>query len=792
MRKRTLAFILAAVMILSAIIVLPVTAAYENTHTNTGDQRYDIIEVAKTQIGNGTGSKYTFGAGNVSWCAYFVVWCARQAGIDSSIIKTTGWATADDLGVTYYGRDAARTVGINYTPQAGDLIIFDWSSNGYNYAAPASDHGDHVGIVEYVENGYVYTIEGNSGSSYVVRRVSYPLSSNDIKGYGVPNYANSSNQSPTSENRSATTVAALKAKYPQDKYWNHVGMSSNNANGYTSTPCPSHSSTSTCNAFVYNGTEIGWQCFGFALQLGYEAYGSNPKNWGRAYNLNNIKPGDIINYDGNNPGHTVFVYGVNGDIVSIAECNYGGRCRIRWDRKLNKSDFNNLYSVYVAPYALEGGEDVPEICTCSTSWAGEYTTYNVNSSLTIRSGHGTSYGVLGNIPANSIFTVSMADGSWAHITYNGISGYVSCAYIQRRTDNIIDNRYTTPFKAYCISDDKVPAYDSVSGSQVGNIYGNEDFCEIQEVYTNGWCKVNCPWPGYSNGRIVYVPLSVFIYNTSYTPHTATASYKTQAYYTAYRDSSPGYIYAGDECTVIDEYNGRYCVICPWSTSTYNGRYMVWCAGFVHEHIFGSWSNYDSTYHAKYCDCGNIDKAVHIWDSDEIITNPGCEGTGTRLYTCTTCGATKTESIAALGHNYSLSNTIPATCTEIGHITITCIRCGDSYVTSDIPALGHTFGEWTAVTPASYEADGVETRVCSVCGASESRAIPKPVAAWGDANGDDEVDILDAIHVAQYTIDESIELLPVADVNRDDAIDILDAITIAQYTIDDSIRLGPAA
>lgn len=42
----------------------------------------------------------------------------------------------------------------SYVPASGDIIFFDWGVNG--------DVG-HVGIVEYVQNGRVYTIEGNSG-----------------------------------------------------------------------------------------------------------------------------------------------------------------------------------------------------------------------------------------------------------------------------------------------------------------------------------------------------------------------------------------------------------------------------------------------------------------------------------------------------------------------------------------------------------------------------------------------------------------------------------------------------
>ncbi len=179
--KRIVSLFLTLLMIVSMIPLSTVTssAAYENTYKNTGNQRADIIGVAKTQIGNTTGSKYTFGAGNVSWCAYFIVWCARQANVSSSVIKTTGWADADDLGIAYKARGS-------YTPKSGDVIIFDYPP--YSTKTPASSYGDHVGLVEYVEGNYVHTIEGNAGSPNAVRRYSYSLSNSNIKGYGVPAY----------------------------------------------------------------------------------------------------------------------------------------------------------------------------------------------------------------------------------------------------------------------------------------------------------------------------------------------------------------------------------------------------------------------------------------------------------------------------------------------------------------------------------------------------------------------------------------------------------------------------
>ena len=50
----------------------------------------------------------------------------------------------------------------SYIPNPGDIIFFDWDDEDGLNGQP-----DHVGIVEKVENGYVYTIEGNSGDRVV-------------------------------------------------------------------------------------------------------------------------------------------------------------------------------------------------------------------------------------------------------------------------------------------------------------------------------------------------------------------------------------------------------------------------------------------------------------------------------------------------------------------------------------------------------------------------------------------------------------------------------------------------
>lgn len=69
-----------------------------------------------------------------------------------------------------------------YEPRAGDIIFFDWDSD----EGGQDGSSDHVGIVDRVENGVVYTVEGNSGDS--CRQNNYSIGYYEILGYGTPAY----------------------------------------------------------------------------------------------------------------------------------------------------------------------------------------------------------------------------------------------------------------------------------------------------------------------------------------------------------------------------------------------------------------------------------------------------------------------------------------------------------------------------------------------------------------------------------------------------------------------------
>lgn len=124
-----------------------------------GAQR--IINVALAELGNhesdGSHHKYEAFSGlddSQPWCAAFVTWCAGQAGyLDKGIFPrfvgcTTGFGNFKSTNAEIHYE------GSGYTPKAGDIIFFSWSSNRYDL--------DHVGIVLSADSNYTYTIEGNT------------------------------------------------------------------------------------------------------------------------------------------------------------------------------------------------------------------------------------------------------------------------------------------------------------------------------------------------------------------------------------------------------------------------------------------------------------------------------------------------------------------------------------------------------------------------------------------------------------------------------------------------------
>lgn len=122
---------------------------------------------------------------------------------------------------------------------------------------------------------------------------------------------------------------------------------------------------------------------------------------------------------------------------------------------------------------------------------------------------------------------------------------------------------------------------------------------------------------------------------------------------------------------------------------------------------------------------------HTWVKTQ--TNPpSCTAQGTAFYKCSACGATRTEKIAALGHDLSRCDLVPdATCTQPGRAVGTCARCGVK-IDEVIPAKGHDYSYKSASsTEPTCTESGRYKGTCPVCGKDYNDTIPTLGHDWGE-------------------------------------------------------------
>ena len=186
-RKKTMR----RVLVICIAIVLAVVDGYF-VGKAIGNKRYEkevsdpvvvaedmpIINTALKQIGNKGGDKFWSWYGfdsHVAWCACYVSWCESR----TDYIKN-GWAPKFALcedGISWF-KSKGQWLSSDVTPEAGDIIFFDWEPN---------NAVDHVGIVTGVVGDQIYTIEGNSSDRCRIKR--YFVGDPCIFGYGRPETA---------------------------------------------------------------------------------------------------------------------------------------------------------------------------------------------------------------------------------------------------------------------------------------------------------------------------------------------------------------------------------------------------------------------------------------------------------------------------------------------------------------------------------------------------------------------------------------------------------------------------
>ena len=143
-----------------------------------------------------------------------------------------------------------------------------------------------------------------------------------------------------------------------------------------------------------------------------------------------------------------------------------------------------------------------------------------------------------------------------------------------------------------------------------------------------------------------------------------------------------------------------------------------------------------------CECGDnyvadeVSANGHALGEWEAVGAPVCETAGSEIRYCANCDYSETRDTEALGHDIVSHEAKAPTCTEAGwNAYEECTRCDYTTFEGEIPATGHSFGDWEEVESATCTDAGSEKKVCA-CGKEETRVVE----AYGHDYGDWYIDI----------------------------------------------------
>ena len=232
------------------------------------------------------------------------------------------------------------------------------------------------------------------------------------------------------------------------------------------------------------------------------------------------------------------------------------------------------------------------------------------------------------------------------------------------------------------------------------------------------------------------------------------------------------------CTTAGKTAGSHCAVC---NAVIKAQEEIPAAG----HSFGEWETVkSSTCNDKgsqkrackvcgYTETKDVDANGHAWEKDYTVDKePTCTTEGSKSIHCKNCDEVKDSTvIKALGHDFTgkWKVTKKATCTEPGTKERKCIRCDevetetipatghteveDAAVAAtcttagktagshcavcnavikaqeEIPATGHSFGEWETVKSSTCNDKGSQKRACKVCGYTETKDVDANGHAW---------------------------------------------------------------
>ncbi|MGG1072522.1 SH3 domain-containing protein [Priestia megaterium] len=188
-------------------------------------------------------------------------------------------------------------------------------------------------------------------------------------------------------------------------------------------------------------------------------------------------------------------------------------------------------------------------------------TYKVMASkLNVRSGAGTTYGIIGSVVKGQTLSVMSKSGSWYKINYNGRTGYVSSDYVQAsgtETPPAESTTYTVTASMLNVRSGAGTNYASIGSVTKGQ--------KLSVVSKSGsWYKINY------NGRMGYVSSDYVQVSGTATPSAESTTYTVTASTLNVRSgagtnyASIGSVTKGQKLSVVSKSGS-------WYKINYNGR-----------------------------------------------------------------------------------------------------------------------------------------------------------------------------------------------------------------------------
>ena len=144
------------------------------------------------------------------------------------------------------------------------------------------------------------------------------------------------------------------------------------------------------------------------------------------------------------------------------------------------------------------------------------------------------------------------------------------------------------------------------------------------------------------------------------------------------------------------------------------------------------SSNSSKYNKEYAEYTFEMCISHKWDAGVVTKEPTYTSTGTKKYTCTNCGETKTETIAKLvctSHVWDSGKVVTApTYKTEGTKKYTCTNCGETKIETiaKLVCTSHVWDSGKVVTAPTYKTEGTKKYTCKNCGETKTETIAKLV------------------------------------------------------------------